>query len=249
VLSRADARRHFDTYYGPGNLAAVVVGDFDAAQVKAWAAEYFGRMKARPAPPEVVTLIPEQLAEQRLEAACDCRPQVQVLYRTVPMVHRDRAALEVLAGLLNGRTGRLYRSLVEAQGLASSAFALQTPLKWSGQFSFTAEAKGEATGPQLVAAWDRELERLRRDGVGQEELAKVRNQITADAYRRLKDPSALAMQLLMSDGFGDWRLIEDAARQALAVPAEEVRRVVAKYLRPENRTVGAYARKPAGSAP
>lgn len=245
VLSRADAQAHFDTFYGPGNLVAVVVGDFDAAQAKVWAAEYFGRLKPRPAPPEVVTVIPEQLAEQRLNAVCDCRSQVQVLYRTVPMVHKDRAALEVLAGVLNGRTGRLYRSLVESQGLASSAFAMQAAMKWSGQFSFSAESKAEATGAALLAAWDRELDRLVQEGVTDEELVKVKNQIAADSYRRLKDSSALAMQLLMSSGFGDWRLVEESSRQALAVTGEDVRRALSRHLRPENRTVGAYSRKAA----
>ncbi len=249
VLSRADAEQHFASYYGPGNLTAVLVGNFDAAEVKRLAERYFGRLPARPAPPEMVSLPPLQLAEQRLEAACDCRPQVQALYQSVPFVHRDTAALEVLAGLLNGRTGRLFRALVLEQGIASSAFVLQAAQRWSGTFSFAAEAKGGARPADLLAAWDRELERLRREPVPEAELAKVKNQIAADAYRRLKEPSALLLQLLMADGFGDWQAVEKGPARALAVSAADVQRAVERYLVANRRTVGLYDRKPAGAVP
>ena len=42
---------------------------------------------------------------------------------------------------LDGRTGRLHRSLVLEQEIAFSAFARQTPLERGGQLSLTAEAK------------------------------------------------------------------------------------------------------------
>ncbi len=245
VLSRADAEQYFATHYGPGNLTAALVGSFDPAAVKALAERYFGRLPAKPAPPEVVSLPPEPHAEQRLEAACDCRPQVQALYPTVPFVHRDTAALEVLAGLLNGRTGRLFRSLVLEQGVASSAFAMQSAQRWAGMFSFSAEAKGGAKPADLLAAWDRELDRLRREPVAEAELAKVKNQIAADAYRKLKEPSALLMQLLMSDGFGDWTTLQRSHERALAVSAADLHRAVERYFVPSRRTVGLYDRRPA----
>jgi len=37
------------------------------------------------------------------------------------MVHADSYPLEVLAGILNGKTGRLYKKLVEEKGIAKSS--------------------------------------------------------------------------------------------------------------------------------
>ncbi|HEV8632068.1 MAG TPA: hypothetical protein VGV61_17265, partial [Thermoanaerobaculia bacterium] len=115
-------------------------------------------------------------------------------------------------------------------------------------FTWRAEAKGGATPEALLAAWDRELERLRTEPVGTEELTKVRNQIAADAYRRLKEPSGLLLQLLMSDGFGDWHALQRAPERALATTAAEVQAVVERYLAPTRRTVGLFTRRAAGAA-
>jgi predicted Zn-dependent peptidase len=250
ALSRADAARHLATYYGPGNLTAVLVGRFDPARVRELAERYFGRLPPAAQPvPEVVTLEEPQRAERRLLVRCDCRPQVQVLYHTVPFVHPDSAPLEVLTGLLDGRTGRLYRSLVLGQGIAASAYAAQSAMRWAGMFSFTAEPKGEATPEIALAAWEEQLARLRAEAVGEEELTKVKNQIAADAYRRLRDPAEVMMRLLMDDGFGDWRRAVDGGQGALAVTAADVARVVRRYFAPENRTVGLYSRREGSGGP
>ena len=246
ALTRADAERHFATHYGPGNLTAALVGDFDPAAIATLAERYFGRLSARSSPPRVEAKAPEPQQEHRLASSCECRPQVVALYPTPPFGHPDTASLEVLAGILDGRTGRLYRSLVLGQGIASSAWAQQSAQRWAGSFTFRAEAKGGATPEALLAAWDRELERLRVEPVGIAELTKVRNQIAADAYRRLKEPSGLLLQLLMSEGFGDWQQLQRAPERALATSAEEVQAVVGRYLAPSRRTVGIFTRKVAG---
>lgn len=270
ALQRADAEEHFAAHFHPGNLTAALVGRFDPAEVRALAERYFGRLEPpgvpapAVAPPEEASrqeeapeqqppeeVPPEQAtpeqetppAARRMVASCDCRPRVQALYPTVPFVHPDTAPLEVLAGLLNGRTGRLYRSLVLERGIAFSAYALQNAMRRAGMFSFTAEAKGDATLEQQLAAWEEELEDLRRQPVSAGELRKVKNQIAADAYRGLREPSQLMMQLLTFDGLGDWRRVVEGAERALAVTPEEVQRVVRAYFAPERRTVGLYHRK------
>jgi predicted Zn-dependent peptidase len=242
ALRRADAERHFATHYGPGNLTAALVGDFDPTTIASLAERYFGRLASRPAPPKVEASPPEPREERRLAATCECRPQVVAVYPTPAFGHPDTAALEVLAGVLDGRTGRLHRSLVLAQGIASSSWAQQAAQRWAGTFTWRAEAKGGATPEALLAAWDREVDRLRGEPVGTEELTKVRNQIAADAYRRLREPSGLLLQLLMNDGFGDWHQLQRGPERALATTAAEVRAAVQRYLVPHRRTVGIFTR-------
>ena len=78
---------------------------------------------------------------------------MELRYHTVPFRHRDSYALDVLAGLLNGRSGRLYKSLVLDQGIASDAGAYQDSKKWAGSFSLQAEAKGDGTPEELERRW------------------------------------------------------------------------------------------------
>jgi hypothetical protein len=170
-----------------------------------------------------------------------------VRYHTVPFMHADSYALDVLAGLMNGRTGRLYKSMVLGKEIASSASAGQDSRKYAGSFSFGAETKGDATPDALEAAWQAELDRLRNEPIPPDELQKVKNQIEANAYRRLQNPFFLMFQLLLYDGLGDWHYINDWSGRTLAVTAEDVKRVAETYFRPQNRAVAIYTRK-AGSA-
>jgi predicted Zn-dependent peptidase len=248
ALRRADAEAWFAAHYRPDRITAVLVGDFDPGEVGALARAYFGRLP-RPAstpaaePAETAPAgIPVRTAERRRVETCDCAPQARVLYRTSPFGHPDTYALDILAGLLNGRTGRLYRSLVVDRQAAFAAYAAHNPQRRGGLFGVTLEAKGEVKPAELVTAWDGELEKIRTGPIPDRELEKVKNQITTDAWRRLSDPLEVALRLLSYDAQGDWEHINRWPSATLAVTAEDVRRVAAAYLKPELRTVGIFER-------
>lgn len=249
VISKADADAYFSTYYAPNNLVVALVGNFDPAEVRRLAERYFGRLRRGAVePPDVVTLEMPQLAEKRMLAECDCQPQVEVRYHTVPFRHADSYALDVLAGLLTGRTGRLYKAMVLGPQLAVAADAGQDSRKWAGTFSFRAEAKGETTPEQLEQAWYAELARLRDEPIPAAELEKVKNQIAASAFRRLDSSFYLMLQLLIYEGLGDWSYLNTWAERTLAVTAEDVQRVARTYFAPEARAVALYRRKPGAPA-
>lgn len=244
VISKSQADEFFATYYAPNNLSAVLVGNFDPAEVRGLAERYFGRLPRaeRPAP-DVVTLEAEQLAEKRMTAECDCQPQLQVRYHAVPFGHGDGYALDVVAGVLNGRTGRLYEQIVEGAELASSAATFYEARKYAGVFNLRAETKGDATPEQLLAAWDGIVAELIAEPVAEDELAKVKNRVSADTYRQLRDPFFLMIQLAIMDALGDWRYLNTVAERTNEVTAEDVQRVAAKYFEPSKRLVSLYYRK------
>ncbi len=243
VFTLAQAQDYYDTYYAPGNLTAALVGNFDLDEAKALAERYFGRLEPGPEAPDVVTLEMGQNAEKRMTARCDCQPQVAVRFHTVAFRHRDQYALDVLAGLLNGRTGRLYRTMVLGDEIASSASAFQDNRKWAGYLQVTAESRGDATPSDLEAAIERELMRLAEEPIPDEEIQKVKNQVAAAAFERLDSGFFLLVQLLVYDSLGSWEYINEWAEQTLAVTAEDVQRVAAHYLTESNRSVAHYYRK------
>lgn len=244
VISKSQADEFFATYYAPNNLSAVLVGNFDPVEVRELAERYFGRLARaeRPAP-DVVTLEAEQLAEKRMTAECDCQPQLQVRYHAVPFGHGDGYALDVVAGVLNGRTGRLYEQIVEGAEIASSASAFYEARKYAGVFNLRAETKGDATPERLLAAWDGIVAELIAEPVPEDELAKVKNRVSADTYRQLRDPFFLMIQLAVMDALGDWRYLNTVAERTNEVTAEDVQRVAARYFEPSKRLVSLYYRK------
>ena len=136
------ADEYWNIYYRPGNLVGILVGDFDPAEAKELITRYFSRLDpGTQEPPPVVTLEVEQLAEQRMNAAGDVPPSVEVRYHTVPAGHVDSYPLDILAEIFNERTGRLYMGLVEGRGIAATARAASDTRKYAGLFSFEAQAR------------------------------------------------------------------------------------------------------------
>lgn len=242
------AQEYYATYYAPNNLTGVIVGDFDPAEIKPVIREYFGRLERGPEPPPVVTLEIPSKAEMRMFAECDCQPQVRVWYHTPPFAHEDSYALNVLSEILNGRTGRLYKKMVEEEGIASSAFAQLDARKYASAFAFQAETKGDATPEQLLASWEEVVADLRENPVEERELQKVRNQIVADQFRQLQSNFFLMVQLGYYEALDDWRYINEAPSRLQQVTADDIQRVIEKYFAKENRAIGFYTRKE-GAAP
>lgn len=241
-----EALKYWNTYYRPNNLCGVIVGDFNPSEARSTIERYFGRLEKGTTVPPVVTLEVAQLAEQRMIAECECQPSVEVRYHTVPFGHKDGYALDVLSSILNGRTGRLYKGLIEGRENASSAQATQEGRKYAGAFSFTAEVKGEHEPSELEQAWNEEITRIQSELVDAHELQKVKNQFAAQNYRQLRSNFFLLVQLGYAEALGGWEEINTAPAKIDAVTAEDIQRVAKKYFTKTNSSVAIYTRK-AGS--
>jgi predicted Zn-dependent peptidase len=251
-LNRPMAQDFFRRHYGPETLTAALVGGFDSDQVKSWAQKYFSRLESPVLETEQEPIIfasAQETGDRRLDATCDCSTQAQVHYPSVAFGHPDAYPLDLLAGILNGRTGRLYRSLVLDQEIAFAAYARQRARKQAGQFSFLGETKGEVSPSDLVAAWDQEVARLKTVPATDEEISRTVNRLSADAFRSLKDPFALMSQLLYYQGLGDWRHIVEWPRGIGTIGAVDIQRVARQYLDEDRRTVALYERRSSAPKP
>lgn len=247
AITKAQADEFYDTYYSPQNITAILVGDFDDKNALQLAQKYLGRLpKTTKNIPDVVTLEMKQPAEKRLYAEAEANPQVDLLWHTVAFQHQDSYALQVLAQLLSTRTGRLYKGLVVGSKVATDVFAQQETRKWAGLFNAGGEAAAGKTPEEVEKGVLAELEKLKKDLVPAEELQKVKNNFAANEYRRLSSNYAILMQVMMSEGRGDWREINEAGKKIQQVTAEDVQRVAKKYFTKENQTTAIYTRKPAG---
>ncbi len=243
-ITREQANAFFATYYAPNNLTAVLVGDFDSAEALKLAERYFGRIRANPqGVPEIVTLEPKQLAEKRMNAEAETTPNTQVWYKSVPTGHRDEPALQVLSYLLNGQSGRLNRSLVLDQKVATAAGAFPYSRRYAGNLVLYGVAAGDRRPEEVEQAVYREIEKLQKEAVPAAELRKAKNQAQADAFRKLENNEALATQLAVADASGSLKAFLDQPGRIEAVGAADVQRVAATYLTRENRSVATYTRK------
>jgi len=249
AISKAQADDFYATFYAPQNLTLILVGDLNAKQAEALARKYFERIPRGPKQaPDVATLEVKQAAEKRMNAEADTNPQVDILWHTVPFEHKDSYALQILGQILSTRTGRLYKGLVLGRGIATDAYARQESRKWEGLFNAGGEVREGHTPEELEQGIYEAIEKLKREEVPAQELQKVKNNFAAAEYRRLTSNFAVLMQLIRSDGEGDWREINAAGPKIQAVTAADVLRVANTYLTRESRAVASYTRKP-GTAP
>jgi predicted Zn-dependent peptidase len=249
--TRQEAIDYFGVNYAPNNLTACLVGDFEPAHAIELAKKYFGRIPRGIHDPEPLrTREVKQMAEKRMIAYAETNPQAEIRYHTVPEGHKDSYALGLMADLLNGRTGRFYKSLVVKQAIANNAAANDRSQKYEGFFEISAVAKPGHTPEEVEKGLYAEIERLQKEPIDANELQKVKNQNAAGDFRKLQSNFFLMLQLLVRDSYRDWSTINTDPALVQAVTAEDVKRVANQYFAPENRTVAIYYTKkaPGGAA-
>jgi predicted Zn-dependent peptidase len=244
AITREEALAYFAQNYAPNNLSAILVGDFESSNAIALAKKYFGRLKRSPKDVEPVrTLEMKQQAEQRMYAYAETSPQVRIRYHTVPDGHKDGFALSIMSSLLNGRTGRLYKSLVLQQGVATNAFGGQSGLKFEGYFELSGTSKPGKTPEDVEQALYKEIEKLQNELVPERELQKIKNQIAAGSFRGQQSNFGLMIQLMFREVYGGWQRINTDPQMLQAITPQDIQRVAKKYFDKENRNVAIYYTK------
>ncbi|NTV73261.1 MAG: hypothetical protein HGA66_03525 [Holophaga sp.] len=245
-LTREQADAFFSTYYAPGNITLILVGAFKADEALATVTRYFGRIPANPVPPPPVTVLePPQGGEQRMVAMADAMPFAWIAQKTVPSVHRDAPALDILAGILNGESGRLQRSLVQAKGAAIQAASGVDGRKFGGTFQLYAVPTPGRAPEEMEGLLLEEIRSIQERGVTAQELQKVKNQITAQMYLRMENNAELRDQLAEAVSAGTYRDFLEGPRRLQAVTREDVQRVAKAYFAPESRNTLVIRRKEA----
>ena len=252
AASLEDVAAFFRTYYAPNNAVLAIVGDADPAQVRAWVERYFGEIAPNPKIPPLGDLsLPPTLGGEVREVIEDRVPLPRHYFGfRAPCFGDPRLdALEIAAQILAGGKGsRLYRRLVREERIAQDVafFAL-------GFVGGASIAAGQATvrpgvDPGLVErAFEEELERLGREPVTDDELARARALIETyelEALQRVEERAdRLAMYATLLD---DPEMINRQLSRYLSVGKAEIQAVAADVLRPDNRVVLTYLPATAG---
>ena len=249
-----DVRAFFKTYYAPNNATIAVVGDFTEAEGRKKVEKYFGSIPRQPDPPPVDTTESLGTAERRKTITDPLARLVryEAAYKTVPGNDPDSYALQVLGSILSrGRTGRLYKAIVE-KGLATNANAGGQSGRGPGLFSCTATLAPGGKVDAVEAAFDAEIASIQESGVTEAEIAKARIQATAAALgvagggggRRGGGGGGLQTTLARANAlsqnavfFNDPDRINSNLGHIQAVTAADVQRVAKKYLTKNNRVV------------
>ena len=231
-------RAFHERYYAPNVAVLVVSGDFDPAIALERARAYFGDAKrvalARFEPGEM----PEQDAP-REDVVKDVHarfPAVLYGWPTPPAHTPDHYALELAADVLaGGESSRLYKALVHDRAIAIDVDAELEGHRGPDAFEVSSKlsAKGTVAGVEDVIA--DAITSLARTPPTEGEMRKVRNRRASQFLFDLASNHARAEQLATFETYwGDAGLLNTELDRYLDVSAQDISRVVARYLVPKH---------------
>ena len=235
-----DLKDHFRMGYAPNNCTVVVTGAVRETEVLRLARKYFEPIPSQKPPPPVRTKEPEQLGERRVTIQKPAQaPILMVAYHAPEARHADRPALEILARVLTqGRSSRLYRRMVDAD---QSVQSVDAGIDWNldpGLFTVSAQLRAGGSTSQVEKALYEEIARVVKDGIGSDELNKIRNLILVDFYKGLRTIAGKANTIGRFEVYlGDHRRLNAYPEEMRKVTVADVQRVASQYLKARHRTV------------
>ncbi len=246
-----DVQKFFKTYYVPNNAVLLMLGDLTPKDGFALAEKYFGPIPAGAAPPFADPSEPLQKEERRgrVEEKFGTLPAMAIGYVLPARRTPDWYAMALLDQALHGgRAGRIHRELVlekqiavEADGGVDDLFGCNGPSQMTTRILHKPEYSDEAT----LAAFDTVIREVQQNGIHEDELQQIKVKWRSDYYSTLEGgrggyiPRYGLMHLLACFTLfeNEPQLVNSILEGFLAVKREDLPRVAAKYLVPENRAI------------
>ncbi len=253
TISATDAVDFFKKYYVPANMVVAIAGDVKAAEAMPVIEKYFGRIPKGAAPEPLRTIEPRQNSERTVILRETAQPFYLEGYHRPSATHPDDAIYNVIQMLMsNGRTSRLYKSLVRDKKIAAQAAGFNgfPGEKYPNLFTYFLVPTPGNTASSMAEPLRAEIERLKNEDVTAEELQSVKTRAKASLLRQLDSNAGLALQLAQYQTLhGDWRQLFREIGEIEKVTPADIRRVAKETFVASNRTVGMTERlAPAAAA-
>ncbi len=238
AATTADVQGFFDLYYAPNNATLTVVGDFEPADAKRLIQDYFGGIPRGAEPPSLSCAVEYGAGAREIvwEDPLANLPAVLIAYHVPEHKNADSPALTLLQSILGeGESSRLNRSLVREQQVALQSGMFLDSRRGPGQLIGFAIANAGQSADTLAAALRAEAARLVAEGLTAGELEKAKNAFRRGYVFDRQNSMGLAEGIQHYAHFhDDASEINTDLERYLAVTADDIRRVAARYLVPAN---------------
>ena len=254
TMSRDDLYGHYRTHYVPANATLVVAGDVDTDHVLRLTEKHFGGITGAAPPQPRRPAEPLQIGERRVVLEREgTTAYLKFAWRAPAATDADFFPMLVLDAALTGAKGvnlwssfrglppqrraRLYTALVE-RGLASTVAGALLPTREPFLYSVSLTAMEGIALAALEEAATLEIERVRTEGLTEDEVARAKRQLRARLVFETDSVTNIAHQLGYFETVTGPGYFEELGSRVLAVTAAQVADVAARRLSSERRTVG-----------
>ena len=243
-LTREMAEEHYRKYYKPRNAILVLAGDLDTVSTMEMVKRYFGSIPSGEAFPPLTIQDPEQAGEKRLTVKRPDAPRLyNLIFKTPAVGDKSLYALDIIEGVLNGRSGRLYKRLVEQEKLAVSVSSGNSPNKYISEFGIRVNLLPDADELKAEKIVWEELEKLKSEPISERDFQKVKNHAYAGLIRSLTDMENVATMLAWYEMYGDYKIFLQWADELSKVTAADVQAVAQSTFVREKSIAGFLLKK------
>ena len=220
-------RRYLEEHYRPENIIVAISGSFTDEHL-AYVKKRFSVLTGKgenPCPPanyQKTTVVKKKDIEQT---------HICLGFPSIPSGSEDRYAMQIFNNILGGgMSSRLFQKVREEQGLCYSIYTFTSPSIDTGAFGIyvALSPKMQKKALEIIC---QELHEISENGVSEEELIRVREQIKANMLMGLESTSSRMSFLARSEMvYGDVQTPDDIIERYDAVTAEEIRALAARVL-------------------
>lgn len=247
-LTLDDAKDFHKKWYHPNNAFIIVSGDFDPAQVKAWAEEYYAPIpggprveRNRPQDPNPLGKMAPLIVEHPRATLITFNEIYKLRPRTKEN-YKDYLALYVLSEYLNGDSeGSLEEIIVHKEKLATSFYTDCTFYHYLDPWSFAivATTDSEPNLKKIEAIVHERLAQIAKEGLNSHDLALTRKYIYNQGVMNLDDiyrkaqflGTALAAGLTLEE-------VDALLQEFEKITSSDIQRVIKAYLSENNGSIG-----------
>jgi zinc protease len=247
-----DLKNFFMKWYGPNNAILVVAGDVNTADVLKMTEKYFGPINKGPA---VYKQVPRRiiLPDNKYRTVTDnvFLPLTYMVIPTVPRLHRDEPALDLLSSLMaQGKNSIFYKKMVDTDHALQATINHPTS-ELSGEFSFQV-----VTYPGTSLKETRELIQqtildFETKGFTDEDLKRVKTSMTSSLVNSLESiggkASFLTSYEMLASGKG-MNLQKEIDRYN-SLTKEEIWTVYKRYIKNKKAAIVTVIRDPSLNDP
>jgi zinc protease len=223
----------------PYHMVLAISGDVKAEETKDLVVRLFGDWQVGQTSPE------QEIEEELLPPSVLTKGKIQEISRDKEQVHlvigflgttlkdKDRIALEILDTVLSGQSGRLFTELRDKQSLAYSLSSFSFFGLDTGAFGIYIGTSPEKREQAIKGVWH-ELEIMREEKVGEEELSRAKNILISQYELALQTHRAQALELGLNETYDLGQDFGNKYIQAIKeIDAAKLLQAARKYILPE----------------
>jgi zinc protease len=233
------ARLHRSVFV-PNNAMFIAVGDVKTDELIAELNEHFGEWQAKDRAAHEFPLPPARSSRSLtiVDRPGSAQSNIVLSNLGVKRTHPDYFPIIVMNQVLGaGASSRVFMNLREEKGYTYGAYTRLEMKRLAGEFEATAEVRTAVTGDSLKEFFY-ELERIRAEKVGEDELQDAKNFLTGVFPIRAETQEGLTNLIVNQQLYGlpdDY--LQTYRQNVAAVTADDCLRVAREHVRPDEMAI------------